>query len=65
MNATVTDANLVLGWLNPDYFLGGRMKLDHDKAVKALGRVAERLGTGVEKSRCRSCGLPTRTWPTP
>ncbi|PYM60895.1 MAG: methylhydantoinase, partial [Candidatus Rokuibacteriota bacterium] len=25
---TVTDANLVLGYLNPDYFLGGRMRLD-------------------------------------
>ena len=49
MNATVTDANLVLGWLNPDHFLGGRMKLDRDRAVQALGRVAERLGSEVEE----------------
>ncbi|MBI4529154.1 MAG: hydantoinase/oxoprolinase family protein [Deltaproteobacteria bacterium] len=37
---TVTDANLVLGYLDADYFLGGTMKLDKDKAFKA---VEERL----------------------
>src|SRR5262249_16199458 len=41
---TVTDANLVLGFLNPDYFLGGGMRLDHQLAVKAIDeRVAKRL----------------------
>ena len=49
MDATVTDANLVLGWLNPDYFLGGRMKLDRNRAVQAVARVAERLGLEVEE----------------
>lgn len=33
---TVTDANLVLGRLDPNYFLGGRMTLDVDKAKAAL-----------------------------
>jgi N-methylhydantoinase A len=33
---TVTDADLVLGYLNPDYFLGGRVKLKKDKAERAL-----------------------------
>ena len=33
---TVTDANLVLGRLNPHYFLGGEMPLDLDKATKAI-----------------------------
>jgi N-methylhydantoinase A len=33
---TVTDANLVLGYLDPDYFLGGTMKLNKDKAFKAV-----------------------------
>lgn len=33
---TVTDADLVLGYLNPDYFLGGRMKLNFDKAWEAI-----------------------------
>jgi N-methylhydantoinase A len=40
---TVTDANLVLGIINPDYFLGGRMKLDRGKAEAALGTLAAQL----------------------
>jgi N-methylhydantoinase A len=36
---TVTDADLVLGYLNPDYFLGGRMKLDRAAAEQAIGQV--------------------------
>ena len=42
--ATVTDANLVLGRINPDYFLGGELVLDADAARNAL----ERLGRSVE-----------------
>ena len=34
--ATVTDADLVLGYLNPDYFLGGTMKLDTAAAARAI-----------------------------
>lgn len=42
---TVTDANLVLGRLDPDHFLGGRMKLDQSSAAAAIRReVAEPLG---------------------
>jgi N-methylhydantoinase A len=42
---TVTDANLALGRLNPDYFLGGKMRLDVDASAAALERqVAEPLG---------------------
>ena len=42
---TVTDADLVLGYLNPDYFLGGEMRLDSEAAREAIGRrVAEPLG---------------------
>jgi len=33
---TVTDADLVLGYLNPDYFLGGRMALDRAGAERAI-----------------------------
>ena len=36
---TVTDANLVLGYLNPDYFLGGRMTLDTAAAREAMSRL--------------------------
>ena len=42
---TVTDADLVLGWLNPDYFLGGKIRLDRAAAERAITtRVAERVG---------------------
>ncbi len=41
--ATVTDADLVLGYLNPDNFLGGAMKLSVAGAVAALGRLARPL----------------------
>ena len=41
---TVTDANLVLGRLRADAFLGGRMPLDLDAARQALAGLGERLG---------------------
>ncbi len=37
---TVTDADLVLGYLNPDFFLGGRMTLDREAAAAAVARLA-------------------------
>ena len=42
--ATVTDANLVLGRISPDQFLGGAMRLDADAAAAAVARIAEPLG---------------------
>ncbi len=48
---TCTDANLVLGYLEPDYFLGGRMKLDRDAARRAIATyVAGPLGLSVEQA---------------
>ncbi len=44
---TVTDAALVLGYIDPDYFLGGRMKLDLAAAKAALATIAEPLGISV------------------
>ena len=41
--ATVTDADVVLGLINPDNFLGGRITLDRAKAVAAVQEVAEAL----------------------
>ena len=38
---TVTDADLVLGYLDPDFFLGGQMRLDREAARRAI---AERVG---------------------
>jgi N-methylhydantoinase A len=40
---TVTDANLVLGRLDPGYFLGGRMALDASLAAAAINGLAEQL----------------------
>lgn len=45
---TVTDANLLLGRLNPNYFLGGAMTLDLATAQRAIGMVAEQLGLDGE-----------------
>lgn len=42
--ATVTDANLVLGYLDPQHFLGGRSKLDREAAEDAIDRLAVQLG---------------------
>ncbi len=42
---TVTDANVVLGYLDPGYFLGGRMSLDRDGAAQAIAeKNAKALG---------------------
>ncbi len=45
--ATVTDANLVLGFLDPANFLGGRRGLDLAAATAAVARLAADLGTSV------------------
>jgi N-methylhydantoinase A len=47
---TVTDANLILGRLLPDHFLGGRMRLDAQAARTAVARIAAPLGMGVEEA---------------
>ncbi|MBI4277326.1 MAG: hydantoinase/oxoprolinase family protein [Armatimonadetes bacterium] len=45
---TVSDANIVLGRLNPHYLLGGKMKLEPDRAWKTIEeKVAKPLGLGV------------------
>jgi len=45
---TVTDADVVLGLLRPDSFLGGRMPLDEHAARAAVGALAAELGLGLE-----------------
>jgi N-methylhydantoinase A len=44
---TVTDANVVLQTLNPQYLLGGRMRIDQAKAKAAVAGLAGRLGLDV------------------
>src|SRR5450631_1068914 len=43
-NATVTDANLILGFVPADYFLGGEMKLDENASRRAMKPLMEKLG---------------------
>jgi N-methylhydantoinase A len=47
---TVTDADVVLGLVRPEAFLDGRMPLDLDAAVAAVGRLATRLDLSVEET---------------
>ncbi|MHA2212420.1 MAG: hydantoinase/oxoprolinase family protein, partial [Candidatus Thorarchaeota archaeon] len=50
IEATVTDANLLTGRLNPDFFLGGRLKLQEGNARRALSRIADALKLGIEET---------------
>jgi N-methylhydantoinase A len=50
LEPTVTDADVVLGLIDPDAFLGGRMKLDPAAAEHAVRSVAEPLGLSVEEA---------------
>jgi len=49
VNPTVTDANLVLGRLDPDYFLGGKMSLNVETAKTALRTLGKRIELGLEE----------------
>jgi len=47
----VTDANLVTGRIDPEYFLGSGVRLQRDKAVKAISeKIAEPLGLSLEEA---------------
>ncbi|MGY5862971.1 MAG: hydantoinase/oxoprolinase family protein [Candidatus Thorarchaeota archaeon] len=48
--ATVTDANLILGRLNPEFFLGGNVKLDRHLARGAISEIASTLGFTLEET---------------
>lgn len=51
MEPTVTDADVVLGFIDPDYFLGGRIKLNKSKAEAAIkSKIADRLGVSVHEA---------------
>jgi len=50
MEATATDACVILGYIDPDYFLGGRRRLDAGIAREIIEKnVAEPMGLPVEK----------------
>lgn len=41
---TVTDADVVLGYVSPDYYLGGKMTLNKEKALEAMRKIGEPVG---------------------
>ena len=47
---TVTDAALVNGLIDPDYFLGGEVRLDLELAKKGVSTIAEKLGIKLNKA---------------
>ena len=47
---TVTDANVVLGRLDPDFFLGGEMQLDADLARRTIASLAAKLHLSVDET---------------
>ena len=47
---TVTDAAVVLGYIDPAHFLGGRMQLDGEAARRVVGRLAATLSESVERT---------------
>jgi N-methylhydantoinase A len=47
---TVTDADLLLGYLDPDFFLGGRMRLNYRAAEKAMRKISDALGVDPLKA---------------
>ena len=48
---TVTDADVVLGYINPEYYFGGRMRLNKNAAVQAIrDKIAKPLGIEVEQA---------------
>ncbi len=55
---TVTDLNLVLGRINPEYFLGGDVELDVERALAAVSdQIAKPLGLSVEEAAAGVIGL--------
>jgi len=51
LEPTVTDADVALGYIDPDYFLGGRVKLNRDKAISSIKRrVADPMGISLEEA---------------
>src|SRR5713101_4817863 len=48
---TVTDADVVLGYINPDYYYGGKLTLNPAKATQSVReKIAKPLGLGVEEA---------------
>src|SRR5687767_7036912 len=54
---TVTDAQLVLGYLDPENFAGGRMKLDRDAAFDSIKKLGSSIKMGPEECAAGICRI--------
>jgi len=54
---TVTDAQLVLGYLDPDNFAGGRMKLDREAALRAIESLGKQIGMTAMECAAGICRI--------
>jgi N-methylhydantoinase A len=54
---TVTDAQLVLGYLDPDNFAGGRMKLDKASAISAIENLGKQIGMNAMECAAGICRI--------
>ncbi len=60
IEATVTDAAVILGYIDPDYFLGGRLQLDRSASAEvAKKQVGDKIGLNVEDSAQSIMALAT------
>ena len=60
-NPTVTDAAVALGYVDPERFLGGRMKLDAEAAVAVVTRLAGQLGKSVDETAAAILQISSET----
>jgi N-methylhydantoinase A len=56
-DATVTDANIVLGRLDEEHFLGGKMRIYPQKSLEVVGRLADRLGLTLHETAEGICTI--------
>ncbi|HYG55110.1 MAG TPA: hydantoinase/oxoprolinase family protein, partial [Burkholderiales bacterium] len=54
---TVTDAQLVLGYLDPDNFAGGRMKLDKEAALQSIKKLGQSINLSPEECAAGICRI--------
>src|SRR6185503_2880077 len=54
---TVTDAQLVLGYLDPDNFAGGRMKLNRDTAFSEIQKLGKQIGLSAVETAAGICRI--------
>jgi N-methylhydantoinase A len=59
---TVTDAALVLGYLDPEYFLGGALRLDQESAIRSVEKnIGGPLGLGLHEAAIAILDLATES----